>query len=209
MDLDYQRLNRRLYRKDSKYEDTDIGASTYYAGGYDYEQMPATEVAEGTVITSSIWQTSGSNNRIELLPDDTLTSYNGGAIGFRLEPGLVISNNPIVYDNVQQPVVYSGRVSISSPSSTNLPVGWSLSVVTISGTTFAVLTHNLNNDQMFTTVTNSILSSTDEVTFTVTTLPNTILIHASTPTFDGTGAFTGYDKTVVDSFDFTTTRYIV
>lgn len=207
MDLDYQKLNRRLYKKDSKYEDTDIGSSLYYAGTGDGNYGPATEVAEGTVITSAIWQTSGSNDRIELLPDDTLTSYDNGSVGFKLEPGRVTSNNPIIYDGSQQPVVYSGRVSLSNPGSTNIPPGWTLSTI-VGATTAVVLTHNLNNDQVFVNVTNYILSPNDTQFFVTTSLLNSIVIIAYSPTY-AAGSFTGYDGNVIDSFDFTATRYIV
>jgi len=85
MQFDDYNLNRRLYRKDSKYEDTDPTSGLQYAGGTEGGQgtinyPPATAVEPGTVVQSIILQSSGSNNRVEITPNDNLTVYDNGDI---------------------------------------------------------------------------------------------------------------------------------
>lgn len=76
-------------------------------------QQPATSVAPGTVIQSAIWQTSGSDNRIQLTPDDNFTAFwNGNRyininsagldfIGFAITYGDYISGNALYTTELQ------------------------------------------------------------------------------------------------------------
>ena len=98
MKFDDLGLNRRLYRKDSKFEDTDPTAGIEYAdeqnGNNPVVYPPATAVAPGTIIQSSIWQTSGSSDRVELTPNDRVTAYdNGDTRAIMDDRGLSTYNN--------------------------------------------------------------------------------------------------------------------
>jgi len=69
------------------------GASQTGQGGSQASQ-PAIAVAPGTIITSAIWQTSNSNDRIQLTPDDTMTSFRNGQVQIQLDSrGLYAYNN--------------------------------------------------------------------------------------------------------------------
>lgn len=81
------KINRRLYRRTSATEETNpissysnssSGSTTGGSSSSSTSTPPATAVAPGTVIQSAIWQTSASDNRIELNPDDTLLAYLNG-----------------------------------------------------------------------------------------------------------------------------------
>jgi len=208
MDLDYLKLDRNLYRKDSRYQDTDINTATYYADSPGGETSNvATEIAEGTIIQSSIWRTSNGDSRIELMPDDTLTSYRNDSVGFRLEPGLVISNNPIMYFGAQMPVVYGGYFDYPTNTLTRLPAGWTATIIIGGGGEVEVqITHNLNDPNLNITVTPISVHSRPMVQ---TVDPNFFIISQQISVYSGGGLYLGEDNTFMTSFYFTITRYIV
>lgn len=84
MKLEDLKLNRFLYKDTKQYDPLsalDAAANNASLGSSDDQTIvypPATAVAEGTVIQNSIWQSSGSDQRIEILPSDELNSYRNG-----------------------------------------------------------------------------------------------------------------------------------
>lgn len=98
MNLDQLQLNRRLYRKTNKNDSTDptdsVSLSQYNTTPPPPTPLPSTAIAPGTVVQSCTWQTSPGDDRIELTPDDKLTSYENGDIRTQMT-----RNGTIVYKN--------------------------------------------------------------------------------------------------------------
>jgi len=101
-------------------------------------------------------QTSGSNDRVELNPDDHLYAYNDGDVvvtigkdGIEADNAVFINtevdelevNNHFTYGGVPQPIVYTGIINADG-TSTDLPAGWYSSLF---GTGVYILTHGLGN----------------------------------------------------------------
>lgn len=109
---------------------------------------PATAVAPGTVITSTIFQSSGSNKRIEILPNDTLIAYRNGTPILIIDrdglaTALPIETAGIKNNGFDQPtLIGAGFVNSSgTPSGTIFPAGWTSTK--LSNGRYQI-THNLN-----------------------------------------------------------------
>lgn len=131
---------------------------------------PATAVAPGTVIQSTIIQSSGSNDRVEITPNDQLVVYRDGVPVVIIDQDGMATTRTIVNKGFPQPVIIgAGFINASgTPSPTVFPVGWTCSkiangryqivhnlgsgdyailVTPLAGTTreFSVETQNINN----------------------------------------------------------------
>lgn len=173
MNLTDLNLNRHLYRDvQSGSPDSSLTSVNNVApassGG---SSVPS----PGSIITSVILQSSPSDDRIEINPDDTLKAYNNGNVVVEINKDgifadyaefdtVVIQNETVIsqtvisetvetadietlnvttvftYKGIQQPVLYTGVVSIAGVGNP-LPSGWSTSLVS---TGIYRITHNLN-----------------------------------------------------------------
>lgn len=103
---------------------------------------PATAVAPGTVIQSTIIQSSGSNDRVEIDPSDQLIVYRNGVPVVIIDQDGIATTRTIVNKGFAQPVIIgAGFVNADgSVSPTVFPDGWSCTKL---GTGRYQITHNL------------------------------------------------------------------
>jgi len=99
MNLQDLNLNRYLYKETSSETSSNIADSSNnyadFSGGNGGVPEP------GSIITSVILQSSPSDNRIEINPDDTLKAYNGGEVILVIDKnGIVVNNANIIYSNI-------------------------------------------------------------------------------------------------------------
>jgi len=102
---------------------------------------PATAVAPGTIIQSTIIQSSGSNDRVEITPNDQLVVYRDGIPVVVIDQDGISTTRTIVNKGFPQPVIIgAGFVNAIGTAGTVFPSGWT--VVSI-GTGRYRITHNL------------------------------------------------------------------
>ena len=95
-------LNRFLFRDNAGISDasplgSDVGGGGSGGGG---SSSPANSVAPGTVIQSALIQSSGSDDRIEINPDDTFRAYTDGEITTQIDRNGIFATNASVVDSV-------------------------------------------------------------------------------------------------------------
>lgn len=134
MNLTELGLNRFLYKDisnqgaDNSLFSSNVSQSSGNTGSGS-SNAPATSIAPGTII-----QTSPSQNRVEMNPDDTLRAYNNGQVVVQID------RNGISTFGQPQPGIYTGNVSAAGTIS-NGPPGWTCAFIAPSGT--YTITHNL------------------------------------------------------------------
>lgn len=136
------KLDRYLYRKantTSAYEQ--FGDDKLTNAIEANTNRPATAVAPGTVIQSTIFQSSGSNDRVEILPNDTLTVYRDGVPVVLIDQDGISTTRTIVNKGYPQPVIIgAGFVNAGGTPGTVFPSGWTCTNI---GTGQYRITHNL------------------------------------------------------------------
>jgi len=146
------KLDRYLYRKSnttSAYEQFDDDKLTNAIEAN--TNRPATAVAPGTVIQSTIFQSSGSNDRVEILPNDTLVVYRDGVPVVLIDQDGISTTRTIVNKGYPQPVIIgAGFVNAAGTAGTVFPSGWT---VTNIGTGQYRITHNLGTTDYAVTLT--------------------------------------------------------
>lgn len=102
---------------------------------------PATSVASGTIITSCILQSSPSDNRIEINPDDTFRAYRNRQVVVQIDRnGITLAGASFFnYEGQDQPVMYTGNVNAAG-TLTDGPSGWTSSFIFLG---FYRIVHNL------------------------------------------------------------------
>jgi hypothetical protein len=160
-DLGY---NRFIQRDNRNLDNTDTGSSMFAdinntqgnqntVGGVPPSQgAPAANgIQPGSQpIQSTIIQSSPSDNRIEINPNDTFKAYNAGQVVVLIDKNGITAastgtdtlnvSNTFNYQGEPQPVHYIGTVDITG-AGTDLPTGWTS---TLFGTGTYIITHNLN-----------------------------------------------------------------
>lgn len=153
-DLSELLLNRFLFRDNSPLNQNNVLSTQYNnpgpassGGGGDEGDgtVPAENVAPGTVIQSCIIQSSGSDDRIEINPDDTFRAYSNGSVVVKIDSNgidaevIVVAdltaltadineltvNDEITYQGVIQPIIYGGIVSFVG-AFVFAPPGWTV-----------------------------------------------------------------------------------
>lgn len=146
------KLDRYLYRKSnttSAYEQFDDDKLTNAIEAN--TNRPATAVAPGTVIQSTIFQSSGSNDRVEILPNDTLVVYRDGVPVVLIDQDGISTTRTIVNKGYPQPVIIgAGFVNAAGTAGTVFPSGWT---VTNIGLGQYRITHNLGTTDYAVTLT--------------------------------------------------------
>lgn len=136
------KLDRYLYRKantTSAYEQ--FGDDKLTNAIEANINRPATAVAPGTVIQSTIFQSSGSNDRVEILPNDTLVVYRDGTPVVLIDQNGISTTRTIVNKGYPQPVIIgAGFVNDDGTPGTIFPQGWTCTNI---GTGRYRITHNL------------------------------------------------------------------
>jgi len=153
-------FNRYIYRDTSDFNTSDVNtsASQDIAGSQSSNANPWTSVpADGLnpgsqPVQGVLLQTSGSDNRVELNPDDHLYAYNDGdvvveigkdgidadnAVFTNTEIDELVVNNHFTYGGVPQPIIYTGVINADG-TSTDLPAGWTSSLF---GVGVYIITH--------------------------------------------------------------------
>jgi len=138
--LEENNFDRYIYRNNqnsmSSYLGGDNSQSSGSGGsgsGASNGLQPGSNPVQGTLI-----QSSGSDNRVEINPDDHFYAYRDGNVvvsisrdGITGETGVfdeLSVNNNFVYNGIDQPVVFTGIIN-SDGTSTDLPSGWSSSLL--------------------------------------------------------------------------------
>jgi len=161
MNLNELQLNRYLYKDyDTTNRDTQgqivtqsngstAGGST--SGTGTPSTAPATSVAPGSVIISCLLQSSGSNQRIEINPDDNFYAYRNGTVVVVINRDGVEADNlaadtAFIYQGIPQPVVFDGEINGITNAWITQPAGWS---AVKNGVGDYTITHSLNNPKTF------------------------------------------------------------
>jgi len=199
MNLNELQLNRFLYKDyDTTNRDTqgqivtqsNGSSSGSGTGGTGTGTAPATNIAPGTVIISCILQSSGSNQRIEINPDDTFYAYRNGTPVVVInrdgvEADNIAADTNFIYKGIPQPVVFNGEINGITNAWITQPVGWSATKNAVGDYT---ITHNLNNPKTtihFTPVTGHFRCKL------VTAGPNSFNVTFQQSTYSGGGLYTG------------------
>lgn len=143
MNLTELGLNRFLYKSSTQNTaDSSLLSSSSSSGDNFSATSLANGIASGTIVTSCILQSSPSDNRIQISPDDTLRAYNNGQVILQIDRnGLALAGDQyFVFDGVKQPITYTGYMSTGGVLS-NGPVGWSGLFLLVG---FYRVVHNLN-----------------------------------------------------------------
>jgi len=156
-------LNRFLFR-----DNEDINANSSLASNYSNpgsggsgggDTAPALAIAPGTIIQSCLIQSSGSDDRIEINPDDTFRAYTDGVITTLIDSNGIVTENLttvnsttlfetvgeltvsdiFIYQGARQPINYVGVVS-SIGVFIFSPPGWSVVRNSVGNYT---ITHNM------------------------------------------------------------------
>jgi len=103
MNLSDLNLNRFLYRDSSQQSDSSLTSSnagiTDFSGGAGNGGVPE----PGSIITSVILQSSPSDDRIEINPDDTFKAYNGGEVVVLIDKnGITVDNAVVVFTTIEE-----------------------------------------------------------------------------------------------------------
>jgi hypothetical protein len=143
--LSDKNFDRFLYRRStttSAYEQ--FGDDKLSNAVLEAASRPATAVAPGTVIQSTIFQSSGSNDRVEITPNDQLVVYRDGVPVVIIDQDGMSTTRTIVNKGFAQPVIIgAGFVNANGTvSPTVFPVGWTC---TLLSTGRYEITHNLNS----------------------------------------------------------------
>jgi len=162
-------FNRYIYRDTSDFNTSDVNTSAYQdiAGSQSSNANPGTSVpADGLnpgsqPVQGVLLQTSGSDNRVELNPDDHLYAYNDGDVVVEIgkdgiDADVIIARDHttdnlnvldlFTYDGINQPVIFSGEVLGGPGTFVTAPVGWT---IVKNGIGDYTITHNLNTDPTY------------------------------------------------------------
>jgi len=136
------KLDRYLYRKNNTTSAYDQFGDDKLTNAIEANtNRPATAVAPGTVIQSTIFQSSGSNDRVEILPNDTFVVYRDGVPVVLIDQDGISTTRTIVNKGYPQPVIIgAGFVNAGGTAGTVFPSDWT---VTSIGTGQYRITHNL------------------------------------------------------------------
>lgn len=136
------KLDRYLYRKantTSAYEQ--FGDDKLTNAIEANTNRPATAVAPGTVIQSTIFQSSGSNDRVEILPNDTFNVYRDGNLLMTIDSNGVTVNPNSSVPQYQPNILGYGKINSDGTPGAIFPPGWTGGLAS-TGEVFIV--HNLN-----------------------------------------------------------------
>lgn len=168
-------FNRYIYRDTSNYDTSDVSTSAYQdiagsqnsnanpgGGSTGNSTTPSNGLQPGSQpVQGVLLQTSGSDYRVELNPDDHLYAYNDGDVVVTIGKDGIDADNIVArdhttdnlnvmdlftYDGINQPVVFSGEVLGSSGTFVTAPAGWT---IVKNGTGDYTITHNLNTDPTY------------------------------------------------------------
>jgi len=122
MNLQDLNLNRYLYKETSSETSSNIADSSNnysdFSGGNGGVPEP------GSIITSVILQSSPSDNRIEINPDDTLKAYNGGEVVLIIDKdGIIVNNATIVYSNINEADIGVANIEKANIDKANITDG--------------------------------------------------------------------------------------
>lgn len=173
MNLDDLGLNRYLYRNNSGMSASDatssaygdigdsqggsgVGGNTTNNNGASNGLQPGSNPVQGVLL-----QSSGSNDRVEINPDDHFYAYRDGdrvvsigrdgifalnsVIGTESVDDLTV-NHLTTYNGAPQPVLYNGEVEGGAGVFVTAPPGW---VLVKNSTGIYTITHNLNTDPCY------------------------------------------------------------
>ena len=129
MTLEEKNFDRYLYKKDTTASAYDkFGDDKLSNAVADAASKPATAVAPGTVIQSTIIQSSGSNDRVEITPNDQLVVFRNGVPVVIIDQDGMSTTRTIVNKGFKQPVIIgAGFINANgTPSPTVFPSGWSV-----------------------------------------------------------------------------------
>lgn len=167
-------LNRFIKRDNRNIDPTDAGSSMFAdinnnqgnantVGGVGNSSNSTSgqtnSVVPGSIIQSVTLQSSGSDNRVEINPDDQFLAYNDGDVVVRINKdgieadyidvidmdavNITVDNldvtTEITYKGIVQPVLFSGEI-LGDGTVVTLPTGWSVLRNSLGDYTF---THNL------------------------------------------------------------------
>ncbi len=112
---------------------------------------PATAIAPGTVIQSTIIQSSGSNDRVEITPNDQLVVYRNGVPVVVIDQDGMSTTRTIVNKGYPQPVIIgAGFVNAAGTPGSVFPQGWTVANI---GLGQYRITHNLGTTDYAVTLT--------------------------------------------------------
>ncbi len=209
-------LNRFIKRDNRNIDPTDAGSSMFAdinnnqgnastvgnAGGNSSSSTSGqtNSVVPGSIIQSVTLQSSGSDDRIEINPDDQLLAYNDGDVVVRINKDGIDATNIVVenldvtdeftYAGAKQPQVFGGSIDGATGAALFLPTGWTSVRNSVGNYT---ITHNLASPVWYTVVATPItghfrtrIVSFGVNSFTVT-IQETVYGSASFPVSGGGG----------------------
>jgi len=136
------KFDRYLYRKANTTSAYEQFGDTLQNRVYDDSQKGlAGAVLPATVIQSSIIQSSGSNNRVEILPNDTFNVYRDGNLLMTIDSNGVTVNPNSSVPQYQPNILGYGKINSDGTPGAIFPPGWTGGLAS-TGEVFIV--HNLN-----------------------------------------------------------------
>lgn len=168
MNLSDLGLNRYLYRGEDNLDKSNAVASAYgdisdqggassgNGNGASNGLQPGSNPVQGTLL-----QTSGSDDRVELNPNDHLYAYRDGDVVVTIGRDGIVAKNSVIenesvdtlnindimnYHGVPQPVLYNGEVEGGAGVFVTAPPGWT---IVKNSTGIYTITHNLDTDPCY------------------------------------------------------------
>ena len=119
MNLNDLNLNRFLYRENTPETSSNIANAS---NNKDFSSNGNGGVPEpGSIITSVILQSSPSDNRIEINPDDTLKAYNNGEVILVIDKnGITVNNAVIVYTEIETADIDEANIGVVNADEANV-----------------------------------------------------------------------------------------